>query len=121
MDDFMSLKLPAVLPALLLVSLPALAQDLPDPTRPPESLLSQRGVAGAMPAVATPSGPQLQSVLIARHSGGRHVAVIDGQMLKLGDKYKGAVLTRMTEHEVVLVSGTTRQVLKLYPAPAAQK
>ena len=103
------------------VVLPATAQGLPDPTRPPPSLYASRGPAGGAGPVATPGGPQLQSVLISRQPGGRHVAVIDGQTVVLGGKYKGAVLTRMSEGEVVLVLGTSRQRLKLYPAPSTKK
>jgi MSHA biogenesis protein MshK len=45
------------------------------------------------------------------------VAVIDGQTVRLGERYKGAQLTQMTETEVVLQRGSERQVLKLFPAP----
>ncbi|MES2899196.1 MAG: hypothetical protein V4723_05665 [Pseudomonadota bacterium] len=99
--------------------LPAGAQGLPDPTRPPPSIFAPRNASGSL--LATPGGPQLQSILIGRHPGGRHVAVIDGQTIALGGKFKGAVLTRITEGEVVLVSGTSRQVLKLYPTPPTKK
>ena len=88
----------------------ARAQVLNDPTRPPANLMAPQ----AGPVVS--AAPQLQSVLIARHPGGRHVAVIDGQTLRLGDKYHGAVLERVSEGEVVLRKGTQRQVLKLYAA-----
>ena len=60
----------------------------------------------------------LQSVLIARHPGGRHVAVIDGQTVALGEQFKGARVARMTDNEVVLVKGNSRQILKLFPRPA---
>lgn len=101
----------------------AQAQALEDPTRPPAMLM--QGATGN-PAPAAPSAPQLQSVLIASHDGGRHVAVIDGQTVRLGEQYKGAVLASMTETEVVLRRGSERQVLKLFPvapkaAPAAQR
>lgn len=90
----------------------AQGQVLNDPTRPPANLMAPQ--TAAAPSV----GPQLQSVLIARHPGGRHIAVIDGHTLRLGDKYKGAVLERVADNEVVLVRGTQRQVLRLYaPAP----
>lgn len=93
--------------------MPVHAQVLNDPTRPPANLMApQTG-----PVVS--AAPQLQSVLIARHPGGRHVAVIDGHTLRLGDKYRGAVLERVSEGEVVLRKGTQRQVLKLYAAASA--
>ncbi len=111
----------AVLP-LLALALHTQAQGLSDPTRPPPSILAGRAVlSGQGPVAATPTGPQLQSVLIARHPGGRHLAVIDGQTVKLGDTFRGAVVSRMTESEVVLVTGNSRQVLKLFPGPALPK
>ncbi|GAB3409975.1 hypothetical protein NX774_08000 [Massilia agilis] len=95
--------------ALSLVVAFAHAQSLQDPTRPP--VLSTAGDAGA---VAT--GPQLQSVLISRQPGGRHVAVIDGDTVRLGDQYKGARVTRIKQNEVELVRGKEHQVLKLTTA-----
>lgn len=74
-----------------------------------------KGGAGAV----TPEGPQLQSILIAGAPGGRHVAVIDGDTVRLGDNYKGARVERMTQTEVVLSKGGKKQVLKLFPATAA--
>ena len=101
---------------LLLCAAAARAQGLNDPTRPPASLLAP-STSGA---VAAPSAPQLQSILIARHPGGRNVAVIDGVMLRRGDRFQGYVLERMSDTEVVLANAKGRQVLKLYPSvPAA--
>lgn len=92
------------------------AQGLPDPTRPPASLLRGTGGGAVDSAPTAPALPQLQSILIAPHEGGRHVAVIDGQTLRLGDTYKGAVLASVTPTGVVLKTGNKRQVLKLFPA-----
>lgn len=94
----------------------AQAQALSDPTRPPAILAPAQ--AGAALSGSAPSGPQLQSVLISKRPGGRHVAVIDGQTVRLGQEFMGAVLTSMTENEVVLVNGRERQVLRLFPASA---
>jgi MSHA biogenesis protein MshK len=91
------------------------AQALNDPTRPPASLYTPAVDPDAAPASKE---PQLQSVLIARHAGGRHVAVIDGQTVRLGEQFRGARVARMTQHEVVLVNGKERRVLRLFP-PAA--
>ena len=91
--------------------LPAAAQALRDPTRPPAFLVP--GGAGARAAAPVSSGPQLQSILIARQPGGRHVAVIDGETVRLGDSYRGARVARMTPNEVELVRGSERRVLKL--------
>jgi MSHA biogenesis protein MshK len=65
--------------------------------------------AGGAPA----AGPQLQSVLIARQPGGRQVAVIDGETVRLGEEYKGARVARITPTAVELVRGKERQVLRL--------
>jgi len=92
--------------------LPAGAQALRDPTRPP-AFLVQGGGAGARAAAAAPTGPRLQSILIARQPGGRHVAVIDGETVRLGDLHRGARVTRMSANEVELVRGSERRVLKL--------
>jgi MSHA biogenesis protein MshK len=54
----------------------------------------------------------LQSVMI---SPTRKSAIINGVMVKLGEKYGDAVLIRVAENEVVLKSGATQQVLKLHP------
>ena len=94
------------LAALALAHLPASAQSLADPTRPPAMLDTSR--ADGLDAGL----PRLQSVLIAR-TGGRHVAVIDGETVRLGDSFRGARVARMTQTEVELVRGRERQVLRL--------
>lgn len=98
--------------------LPASAQALRDPTRPPASMVAGAGAAGASAPARASAGPQLQSILIAREPGGRHVAVIDGETVRLGEMHRGARVTRMTANEVELVRGRERRVLKLN-APAA--
>ena len=80
------------------------AEGLADPTRPP---YSGRGV-GAAPV----AGPELQSVLI---SPTRKVAVINGQTVPLGGKFRDATLTRITESGVELQSGSRVEVLRLFP------
>jgi MSHA biogenesis protein MshK len=90
-----------------LVHLPAAAQALQDPTRPPA------GLHRVAPDAAAAGGPRLQSILIAPHAGGRHVAVIDGDTVRLGERWKGARVASMTHSEVVLVRGAERQVLRL--------
>ena len=54
----------------------------------------------------------LQSVMISPTS---KTAIISGVAVKLGEKYGDAVLVKVAENEVVLKSGATSQVLKLYP------
>jgi MSHA biogenesis protein MshK len=95
--------------ALCLAAGAACAQALQDPTRPP---------AAATPVAAGPAapaaGPQLQSILVARQQGGRHVAVIDGETVRPGDMFQGAKVARIGENEVELVRGGERRVLRLY-------
>ncbi|MHA4871184.1 MSHA biogenesis protein MshK [Duganella sp. PWIR1] len=97
---------------VLLLTGAAQAQTLVDPTQPPpESRLLPTSEA----AVATPTGPQLQSVLIG--SRGREVAVIDGQTVRKGEKFNGAVLVEVRKNQVVLQNGRSKQVLTLFPEP----
>ena len=93
------------------------AQALQDPTRPPAALsVAGKGAATAPVAI---DGPRLQSILIARTPGGRHVAVIDGQTVRLGETFKGARVEHMTATQVVLSKDGRKQTLKLFPATAA--
>jgi MSHA biogenesis protein MshK len=98
--------------ALLLLAGAVQAQTLADPTQPPpESRLLPQSEAPAVP-----KGPQLQSVLIGSH--GRQVAVIDGQTVRKGEKFNGAVLVEVRKNQVVLQNGRNKQVLTLFPEPA---
>lgn len=106
--------------ALAATCWPAAAQGLPDPTRPPPEALRALG-GGAVAAVPAPPAnggrPQLQSVLTG--SRGREVAVIDGQTLRRGDKFHGAVLSKVGKDSVVLRRGAKVEVLTLLPAEQA--
>jgi MSHA biogenesis protein MshK len=94
-----------LLAAVCLAAPAALAQGLADPTRPP-SAAAQSGPDEA------PAGRQLQSVLL---SGGRKIAVIDGNMVALGGMLGDARVVRITETEVVLKTGEETETLKLFP------
>jgi MSHA biogenesis protein MshK len=89
------------------------AQGLQDPTKPPAAATP----VASRPLAAT-SGPQLQSILIGRAAGGRHVAVIDGETVRPGDSFHGSKVARIGENEVELVRGGERQVLRLYAQAA---
>jgi len=112
----------AIALALMLFSASAVAQVGNDPTRPPAGF----GVGAAnMDMPDAGGGMTLQSVMISPTS---RTAIISGVTVKLGQKYGDAVLVKVAESEVVLRSGATIQVLKLYPgvekrdaAPAAAK
>ena len=108
MDEAVKNLTKTVLACLALCQLPAVAQPLQDPTRPPAGM----DRIALDPAVQR-DVPRLQSVLIARQPGGRHVAVINGQTLRLGQSYKGARVASIKPGEVVLVRGNARQVLRM--------
>lgn len=90
---------------------PAAHAQLQDPTRPPAA-------ASGGDAAALSAEPQLQSVLVSRQAGGRHVAVIDGETVRQGETFRGAKVVRIRENEVELVRGGERQVLRLYAEAA---
>ena len=101
----------SVVYCLLALSLaaPAQAETLPDPTRPPAALTAARLTGEAPPA---PPSPSLQSVIISpKHT----MAIINGQTVKLGEKFGDALLVKVTETEVVLRNGNMLQTLKLFP------
>jgi MSHA biogenesis protein MshK len=87
-------------------AMPAGAQGLADPTRPPAGLVASDAYGEAN------GGPVLQSVMI---SPGRKAALISGQVVVLGGKYGSARLVRLTESEAVLRDGSETTVLRLYP------
>lgn len=98
--------------ALSMLALSALAAGdamLPDPTRPPDSMigLSSSGLPLA------PVEPRLQSVMIG---GGRRSAIIDGRQYKVGDKVGDARLVRISEGEVILSNSGGRQTMRLFPS-----
>ena len=74
--------------------------------------LKRAAGVGDMDAADAGGGMMLQSVIISPTS---KAAIISGVLVKLGEKYGDAVLVKVAENEVVLKSGTTSQVLKLYP------
>ena len=104
---------PALLAPFLALSLAwpgAQAQALDDPTRPPAALW-----APASAAPVAPAQPRLQSVLISTQPGGRRLAVIDGQTVKVGSKVGDAVVTEIRDTAVLLRRGKTLETFKLYP------
>lgn len=84
------------------------AENLADPTRPPDVYSGVREEVDAAP----PPIPELQSILL---SASRQVAVISGQAVPLGGKFGDAQLVKLTPSEAVLRTGETFLVLKLFP------
>ena len=87
------------------------AQTVQDPTRPPAAFLHP--AAGGQDRGA----PALQSILVGRAAGGRRVAVIDGDTVRVGDVVRGARVVAITQGEVVLQRGARREVLTWKAAP----
>lgn len=112
MDEAVTLTKAAAL-AVIFAATAAQAEVLQDPTRPPAAA----GAVLAQPGALT-TGPRLQSILVAREAGGRHLAVIDGETVRLGEQFHGARVARIGNDEVELVRGAERQVLRLYPQEA---
>ena len=80
-----------------------------DPTRPPSAALAAPDAEKGAP------NRTLQSVLIAP---GRSVAVIDGQLVRVGSRLGDAQVVKIDESGVVLRSGGTTETLKLLPDAA---
>ncbi len=92
---------------------PANSQGLPDPMRPANVLATPTGTGEAGPGEL-----RLQSILLAP---GRKLAVINGQNVRLGEKYGDAVLVKLTAGEAVLKTGDQLQTLKLFAALEKKK
>lgn len=80
----------------LLLSNHVFAEQLKDPTQPPAALYNQTyGNQAGEPF----NGPMLQSIILGSNY---HAAIINGQKIMLGQKYDGATLIKLNEHEAVL-------------------
>lgn len=84
----------------------AIAQPLPDPTRPPA------GSVTAGEETASAARPILQSVLI---SPKRMEAIVSGKTVRVGDRVGEARVVRIAENEIILRIGKDLEVLKLFP------
>ena len=103
---------PAFAALALSCVLPAWGQALSDPTRPAQEWLNaQPKVAGATSAFGEEAPPHLQSLLI-RPS--RRYAIIDGQLVGVGDTFNDARVVKVSPSEVVLRSERGIQTLKLF-------
>jgi hypothetical protein len=108
MSALLKITLPILLPILSL-STGLRAAELIDPTRPPAYAMQKFRQAkwATLPKVASPKTVQkketvlrLSSILI---SSNRKIAIIDDQMLSVGDKIGGARLISITRDSVRLV------------------
>ena len=114
MDSTVKRRLTTLMLAAL--ALPALAQKLADPTRPPATMAAPDSAAAE--ADGLPSAPRLQSILIGRAAGGRRLAVIDGVTVRIGGRVGDAILERINDNSVLLRRGKNLETLTLFPKPA---
>ena len=89
--------------ACLALAMASAAAAMNDPTRPPASLTESPGLRAA---------PVLQSVIIGK---GTRAAIIDGERVEIGGRFREARVVKITEDEVVLREDGTTQVLKMFP------
>ena len=94
---------------LLLVGSNAIAQALPDPTRPAVS--ESASEAGGVDQGGASNGLQT----IVRRKGARPAAVINGALVKLGAKSGDSTLVKVGDDYVVLKSPAGTQILSLTP------
>lgn len=96
------------------------AQGLPDPTKPPTGFVDAADLKPGQTTGALGNGAAnesatlvLQSVLLPKN--GKPVAIISGKYLPVGASTDGWELRSVSESEVVLVQGATKQILRLTP------
>lgn len=99
---------------LLLPGAPVLAEDLPDPTRPPASIMSPSDLPASEPA--KPAG--LQSVIVSKS---RSAAIIDGQTIELGGKYGDVRLIEVSDTGVILQGARGKRAMTLFPGVSMSK
>jgi MSHA biogenesis protein MshK len=108
--------------ALALLAAPLAAQTLSDPTQPPAALLAPARPGDAPAPAPAPAAAGLQSVLISRNPGGRKVAVINGQVVRVGERFGGATVIGIGPNSVTLRRGKAVETMKLFPStPAGMK
>lgn len=99
--------LPGLLLALLLAAMaPAHAADLADPTRPPAGFDEQ--AKNAPP----PPPPRVQSLFLM---GDKPYAIVDGRVLRLGDRLEDGRVNRIDASGVWLRTPSGNKQLKLLP------
>lgn len=115
----LSLKLAAIV-SILASCGSALAQSasIADPTRPPVAFTAAAG--GAPLLQGEPAGGRLSAILIPRR-GGKPNAVIDGKVVRLGDKIGDSRLVGVTETEVELAGPAGKETLYLTPDAVKKK
>jgi len=90
----------------LLAVLPAHAQGLSDPTRPPREISGE-----PVEADAAAGGSPAQVVVISKN---RHQATINGRTVNLGGRYGNATLVSISDEEIVLQRPDSTETIRLY-------
>ncbi len=100
--------------------LPAGAEPaLVDPTRPPGSAAAPAGAPLRTPAVAAPSAPAWPELRALRLStSGDSSALLDGQVVRVGERLGEATLLAIDADGVLLRRGSTERRLNLLPGTA---
>jgi len=93
----------------LLPPFPANGESLPDPTRPEKPGKQGQGTAGAKQQKEPPSW-ELTSVL---HSPGRKLAIINEEVLGVGEEIAGARILEIRQDSVILFYRGQRRVIRL--------
>ena len=106
------MKTPLILMAALLCTSAVAAEKLRDPTRPLAATV--RSGAVAPPANQRPAAPvvppELQLVLVG---GDRRYAVVDGELLAVGDAIRGLTLLQILNDAVILKTPNGPRTLPL--------
>jgi hypothetical protein len=97
---------------IALHALVATAAEMPDPTRPPASLISGVDTDSAAGQKPVESQSGLQTTII---SPPRCAAIIDGKTVELGEMHGDMRLVEVSEGGVVLQNAQKRRVLTLFP------
>ena len=86
----------------------ALAKQLSDPTKP--KVASASAASGTSKTVVKKT-LSLQSVFV-KESG--YLAVISGEIVKLGEQFQGYIVTHIDAQSVTLKQGQQTKILRLY-------
>lgn len=93
----------------------AYAEDrgpLPDPTRPPVQI---EAAPAATQSSTDPKAPSAGLQTIVLRKGGKSIAVINGEAVRIGGKIGDATLVELTETHAVLKGPAGKQLLFLTP------
>lgn len=99
---------------LSVLAVPVQAQQFRDPTQPPAAYTQAGSDKSPLDAGSDTAGHVLQSVI--RRHGVKPVALINGQMVRVGEKVDDLVLVKLTETEAVLQGPSGKEILVMSPS-----